>query len=247
MLAEAAMAHQVKRFIYTGTIDSHDSASTSNVIDSDTPLDARMTHRNLYARSKAACEALLQQMHREGGLPLVVLRPGIVVGAGNPPAHWGVGMFHSDTRAQLWGDGTTKLPLVLVDDVAEGLALGMTTPGIEGQTFLLTDEPLLSAKEYVQKAGAAWPVKITVHRIPAWKHFGEDVVERAIKNIIRHPNRKMPSFRPTGTAAPTVRATTAKRNRCWAGSQQARETASCATASLRRWTASTADVSPRAS
>ena len=99
VLAEAALAHGVKRFIYTGTIDSHDSADARDVIGSDTPLDARLAHRNLYARSKAACEALLQAMHKDKGLPLVVFRPGVVVGEGSPPAHWGVGMFHSDTRA----------------------------------------------------------------------------------------------------------------------------------------------------
>ena len=151
VLAEAALAHGVKRFIYTGTIDSYFSAREQDVIDSDTPLDPRIGDRNLYARSKAACEAILQAMHRERGLPLVVFRPGVVIGEGSPPAHWGVGMFHSDARVQLWGEGTTKLPLVLVDDVAEALALGMTVPGIEGQTFLLTDEPLLSAKDYVDE------------------------------------------------------------------------------------------------
>ncbi len=151
VLAEAVLAHGVKRFVYTGTIDSYDSADARTVIDARTPVDARIARRNLYARSKAACEALLQRMHAERGLPLVIFRPGVVIGAGSPPAHWGVGMFHSDTRAQLWGQGTTKLPLVLVDDVAEGLALALDAPGIEGRTFLLTDEPLLSAREYVER------------------------------------------------------------------------------------------------
>ena len=146
MLAEAALADGVRRFVYTGTIDSYDSADARTVIDARTPVDARMARRNLYARSKAACEALLQRMHAERGLPLVILRPGVVVGVGSPPAHWGVGMFHSDTRAELWGDGTNKLPLVLVDDVAEGLALALDVPDIEGKTLLLTDEPLLSAR-----------------------------------------------------------------------------------------------------
>ena len=106
VLAEAVLAHGVKRFVYTGTIDSYDSADARAVIDARTPVDARIASRNLYARSKAACEALLQRMHAERGLPLVIFRPGVVIGAGSPPAHWGVGMFHSDTRAQLWGEGT---------------------------------------------------------------------------------------------------------------------------------------------
>nr|WP_329690918.1 NAD-dependent epimerase/dehydratase family protein [Caldimonas sp.] len=195
VLAEASLAHGVRRFIYTGTIDSYDSASASAVIDGDTPLDAQIERRNLYARSKAACEALLQKMQRERGLPLVIFRPGIVIGPGSPPAHWGVGMFHSDTRAEYWGDGTTKLPLVLVDDVAEALALAMTTPGIEGQTFLLTDEPVLSAREYVAEYSAASRARIDASPTPIWRFFALDVAKEAVKHLIRHPNRRVPSYR----------------------------------------------------
>ncbi|MEO5881840.1 MAG: NAD-dependent epimerase/dehydratase family protein [Caldimonas sp.] len=194
-LAEAALAHNVKRFIYTGTIDSHDSADAGDVIDSDTPLDSRLARRNLYARSKAACEAILQRMHQTQGLPLVIFRPGVVIGEGSPPAHWGVGMFHSDTRAQLWGDGKTKLPLVLVDDVAEALALGMTVPGIEGQTFLLTDEPLLSAKEYVHELSVATATRISAPETPIWHFFVLDLAKEIVKHLIRHPNRRVPSYR----------------------------------------------------
>ena len=195
ILAEAALAHGVRRFIYTGTIDSYYSADGGAVIDSDTPLDRQMTRRNFYARSKAACEALLLEMHRTRGLPVVIFRPGVVIGAGSPPAHWGVGMFHSDTRAQLWGDGRTKLPLVLVDDVAEGLVLGLLTVGIEGETFLLTDAPLLSAREYVDEVSAASAARIGAVATPIWRFFVLDVAKEAIKHLIRHPNRRVPSYR----------------------------------------------------
>ena len=195
VLAEAALARKVARFIYTGTIDSYDSADAAAVIDSSTPVDSRMAHRNLYARSKAACEAVLQRMHAERGLPLVIFRPGVVIGEGSPPAHWGVGMFHSDTRAQLWGSGTTKLPLVLVDDVAEGLALGMEVPGIEGRSFLLTDAPLLTAREYVDEVAAASATRIFAPATPIWRFFALDVAKEAVKHLIRHPNRRIPSYR----------------------------------------------------
>ena len=225
VLAEAALAHGVKRFIYTGTIDSYYSADAGDVIDSDTPLDARMANRNLYARSKAACEALLMQMHKQRGLPLVIFRPGVVIGEGSPPAHWGVGMFHSDTRAQLWGDGMTKLPLVLVDDVAEGLALGMSAPGIEGQAFLLTDEPLLTAKEYVNEVAAASATRIAAPATPIWRFFVLDVAKEAVKHLVRHPNRRTPSYRDWDCRAHRARYDSSKTRRVlgWktAGSREA--------------------------
>lgn len=195
MLAQAALRHGVKRFIYTGTIDSYFSANAGDVIDSDTALDSQIARRNHYARSKASCEALLSRMHEEQGLPLVIFRPGVVIGAGAPPAHWGVGMFHADTRVQFWGNGLTKLPLVLVDDVAEGLALGLDAPGIEGRTFLLTSEPLLSAREYVDLVSARSGALIRAEATPTWNFFVKDVAKEGIKHLIRHPNRRTPSYR----------------------------------------------------
>ena len=195
VLAETALAHGVRRFIYTGTIDSHYSADRADVIDSDTPLDPKTARRNFYARSKAACESLLVRMHKERGLPLVIFRPGIVIGAGSPPSHWGVGMFHSDTRAQLWGDGDTRLPLVLVDDVAEGLALGLDAPGIEGQSFLLTDEPVLTAREYVAELESATRTRLSAAPTPIWRFFVLDLAKEGVKHLIRHPNRRIPSYR----------------------------------------------------
>lgn len=194
-IANRALAKGVKRFIYTGTIDSYYSAGPNDVITSDTPLDPNIATRNHYARSKAACEDLLMKLHKENNLPLVIFRPGIVIGKGCPPAHWGVGMFQSDTRMQFWGDGSNKLPLVLVEDVAEALALGIDKKGIEGQAFLLTDAPLLTGKEYVEIVSQETGTKIRSVPTPTWKFFVIDALKETAKHLIRHPNRKTLSFR----------------------------------------------------
>ena len=134
-------------------------------------------------------------LHKRKGLPVVIFRPGIVIGSGCPPAHWGVGMFQSDTRVQLWGDGMHKLPLVLVEDVAAALVLALDKDGIDGKTFLLTDEPLLSGREYVEIISRESGTKIRVEPTPAWKFFMGDLLKEAVKHLIRHPNRRIPSYR----------------------------------------------------
>ena len=194
VLAEAALARGIKRFIYTGTIDSYASANPRDVITENTPLDPKIARRNHYARSKAMCEALLREMHRDKRLPLVILRPGVVIGAGSPPAHWGVGRFNSDTDVTYWGDGRNPIPLVLVDDVADALDLACDMPGIEGQTFLLTDAPLMTARDYVAAVEARANVKITARDGAVWAHFAEDLAKEAVKNAIRHPNRRTASL-----------------------------------------------------
>jgi predicted dehydrogenase/nucleoside-diphosphate-sugar epimerase len=195
VLAEACLRNGVGRFIYTGTVDSYYSADPSVVITGETPLDPRIKRRNNYARSKATCEAVLTKMHAEQGLPLVILRPGIVIGKGCPPAHWGVGMFLSDTLVKYWGKGDNLIPFVLVDDVAEALALAGTQRGIEGRTFLLTDKPMLSAREYVELVQEFSRTPIRQIQVPIWRFFADDFLKEAVKNAIHHPNRKMPSYR----------------------------------------------------
>ncbi len=194
-IAERALAHGVKQFIYTGTIDSYYSADANSVITADTPLDPKMKNRNLYAKSKATCEALLLEMHKQSGFSVTIFRPGVVIGKGCPPAHWGVGMFQSESRVQFWGDGNNKLPLVLVEDVADALVLALNKADIAGQTFLLTDEPLLSGRDYVDIVSAESGTKLRAEPMPIWKFFMIDAFKEGAKNLIKHPNRKVPSYR----------------------------------------------------
>jgi predicted dehydrogenase/nucleoside-diphosphate-sugar epimerase len=194
VLAEAALAAGVRRFIYTGTIASYDSAHASSTIDNTTPVDRSIARRGHYARSKAACEALLQQLHRDRGLPLVIARPAIVIGPGSPPAHPGVGRFATETRMDFWGDGENPLPLVLVDDVADALVKALGVAGIEGQTLLLTSPPLLSARDYVQALGECMGTQIVAKPRASWRYYLADLVKELAKNLVRHPNRRWPTL-----------------------------------------------------
>jgi predicted dehydrogenase/nucleoside-diphosphate-sugar epimerase len=193
-LAEAAAAHGVRRFIYTGTIDSYASARASDTITGETPVDRHIGTRNLYARSKATCEALLRDIGARTGMPFVILRPGVVIGAGGPPAHLGVGRFHTPTSVDFWGDGANKLPLVLLDDVADALVKALDAPGIEGGSFLLTDAPLLSARDYVEAIGARAGSRIEAQPRAFWRYWFADALKEGVKHIIRHPNRRASTY-----------------------------------------------------
>ena len=194
VLAEAALAGGVRRFIYTGTIASYASDKRTDLIDNHTPVDAAITRRDHYARSKAACEALLQDLQRNRGLPLVILRPGIVIGPGSPPSHLGVAQFTTETQVDFWGDGDSPLPLVLVDDVADALVRALDAPGIVGQTLLVTGPPLLTAREYVNAVAAHTSTRIAARPRPAWRYWLADLVKELAKNVVQHPNRRWPSL-----------------------------------------------------
>ena len=119
------MAARVKRLIYTGTIDSYYAGKNAGTITEETPLDPTIARRNHYARAKAGAEVVLMDMHRTQALPVVIFRPGIVIGRGGDPFHFGVGRF-TEGICEVWGDGNNTLPLRLVTDVAAGYCRAFT-------------------------------------------------------------------------------------------------------------------------
>jgi predicted dehydrogenase/nucleoside-diphosphate-sugar epimerase len=195
LLAEACLAKGVKRLIYAGTIDSYYAGKNAGKIVEETPLDPKIGRRNYYARAKAHCEHMLTEMHRTRGLPLVIARPGIVIGKGGNPFHWGVGYWHSEGVCQVWAEGLNKLPLVLVDDVAAGLVLCMQKAGIEGRSYNLIDAPLMSARDYIAELERLAGMKVDVSYRPIRSFFMEDFGKWLVKLAVKHPDAvRRPSY-----------------------------------------------------
>ena len=195
-LGRAALRAGVERFVYTGTIDSYDASRSGTTISEETGADPQLEQRNLYARSKATCEEVLMRMHEEEGLPLVIVRPGIVIGRGGPLQHWGIGRWQGAGAVKIWGKGENVLPFVLVDDCADGLVLAGTKPGIEGQSFNLIGEPMLSARGYFdtikERTGAG--INVAPGSIPAY--YVSDVAKYVLKRYAAGMrDAKKPAFR----------------------------------------------------
>jgi predicted dehydrogenase/nucleoside-diphosphate-sugar epimerase len=194
-LGKACLNANVRRLIYTGTIDSYYAGSKAGRITEQTPLDRNIRRRNYYARAKAAAESLLIDMHRTQKLPLVIVRPGIVIGSGGNAFHWGVGKF-SEGVCEVWGDGNNKLPFVLVEDVAAALVRCIQAEGIEGQSYNLIDIPLLTAREYLAELQRLAGIKLTIfYRSILWFYLS-DLLKWAVKLAVGHPDRaRIPSYR----------------------------------------------------
>ena len=195
-IGEACLVAGVRRLIYTGTIDSYDASQPDRVITEATPFDHDLTRRNLYARSKAACEEELKKLERERGLPLVIARPGIVIGEGGPLQHWGIAMWRGATACKLWGDGKTIMPFVRVDDVADGLVLCMENEAALGASFNLIGEPMLSSRDYFEAVEEAYGVAMRARPTPLWSYYAVDVVKYWLKRgLAKKKGLTKPSYR----------------------------------------------------
>ncbi|HEX8417602.1 MAG TPA: NAD(P)-dependent oxidoreductase, partial [Methylobacterium sp.] len=194
-LAEKAVALGVERFVYTSSIVVFNWADHGRVIRDDSPVDRSVHRRGCYTRAKAEAERILLRIHENEGLPVVIVRPGIVVGAGGDPCHWGVGMWQAPGVCQVWGEGNNALPFVLVQDVAAALILALDNEAAVGRTFNLVDAPMLSAREYLAEYERAGGLELQKLYTPTWRFFAADCVKYAVKLMVRHPNRTQPSWR----------------------------------------------------
>lgn len=136
------------------------------------------------------------KMHRDKGLPVTIARPGIVVGAGGPLQHWGIGRWHGAGAVKIWGDGRNTLPFVLIDDVADGLILMAEHDAVLGESFNLIGEPMLSARGYFDAIHQKLGARIKVSSGPLGLLYGADAVKFFLKTkVLRRGGLSKPSLR----------------------------------------------------
>jgi len=194
-VAHTCLAANVKRLIYTGTIDSYYAGASGKTITEDTPLDPHIRWRNYYAQSKSFSEQILMSLHNQKGFPVVIFRPGIVIGRSGSPYHWGIGMWSWNAVCQIWGRGRTPLPFVLVEDIASALVTALDAEGIEGESFNLVANAQMSALDYLQALEKYTGFEFQKIPTPLWKFYLLDLAKWVIKRVIRHPDHRLPSYR----------------------------------------------------
>lgn len=162
-VARAAIERQARRLVHVGSIASLYLGPQPAPVTGATPPDPRAEERADYARAKAECDRMLMEMHSREALPVVILRPGLVVGAGTSPFHSGLGFYNNDQHCIGWNAGRNPLPFVLVDDVAAAIVAALDAPGIEGHAFNLVGDVRPSAREYIALLAAALERPLRFH------------------------------------------------------------------------------------
>lgn len=182
-LARACLDARVERLVYASSIAIYDAGRSGRTITEDTAPVPSMLRANPYARSKVENERALLALHRERGLPLVIVRPGIVLGRGGNPMHWGVAAWPYETVVRLYGNGDHPLPIVLVDDVADALVRALDAPGAVGQSYNLAGPPCLTANDYLDAIERRAGVRLRRVPTPSSRAFGEAMLKWAIKSM----------------------------------------------------------------
>jgi nucleoside-diphosphate-sugar epimerase len=115
------------------------------VVTEDTPLDPHPEQRDVYSHTKVRQERLFWDYHKRHGVPLVVLRPGVVYGKGGAPVASKVGFDVFGVFLELGGDN--PLPLTYVENCADAIVVaGQKAP--DGSAYNVVDDELPTCHDY---------------------------------------------------------------------------------------------------
>ena len=194
-VAESCLNVGVEQLQFASSIAALFLGTPGVTVTNDTPPDDQPDARCDYAKAKILCERMLLDYHQTRGLPVVIFRPGIVVGAGGPPEHLGVGHWPSPTCCISWGASDHPLPFVLAGDVAAAMAGALELSGLEGRAFNLAGDVTMKASEYAAELAALSrrDIRLRKRSIGEWwalEHFGW-----AVKAVGRKANNSALSWR----------------------------------------------------
>jgi nucleoside-diphosphate-sugar epimerase len=182
-VARACLAHRTRRLVHVGSIASLYLGPQPGAVTGATPPDPQAEKRGDYARAKAECDTMLLDLHRRESLPVCVLRPGLVVGAGSSPFHSGLGFFNNEQHCIGWNAGRNPLPFILVEDVAEAIFLALDARAIEGRCYNLVGDVRLTARQYISALGEALGRPLRFHPNSATGLWSAELAKWMLKRL----------------------------------------------------------------
>ena len=189
LVADAVLEAGCRHLIFISSIAALDLGKHGVRVSMETPPDPNAEGRAAYARAKAIAEHAMLSMHTENGLPVTIMRPGVVLGAGTSPFHSGIGLFNRETHCLGWNGGRNPLPLVLASDVADAIVASLDKPETLGKSFNLIGDVRLTAREYMRALGKASGRPLQFHPQSTLVLQAEEIGKWIVKRIA---GRKVP-------------------------------------------------------
>jgi 2-alkyl-3-oxoalkanoate reductase len=161
-LLELALAAGVQRFVHISSVGVYQVYPLANnaLVAEETPYDPAPQRIGSYARSKIEAEKLAFSYYAKG-LPVTVVRPGIVYGPHGKVLFPHLGYLVKNLFV-LIGSGDNLLPLTYIDNTVDALLLAAQHEQAIGQAFNITDGVTITQREYLeqfkQATGTTFPI-----------------------------------------------------------------------------------------
>ncbi len=144
---EAALRARVRRVVYLSSIAVYGLAREGEQINEETPYDDAPEHRDLYGQSKIAGDAAAVSFAKASGLPVTILRPGVVYGPGNP-LPLGLLGFRAGRTNFVFGNRSNRVPLNYMENLIDAMQMVAAAKGATLETFVIVDDDSLTLEQY---------------------------------------------------------------------------------------------------
>ena len=148
-----AMQDRKRRVVLVSSLGVYGTSSLEAglVVGEETELDPHPEKRNVYFHAKIWQEQLFREQAKKDTVDLVVLRPGVLYGDGNPnrgfPSRIGIHLG----KVLLVLGGRNSLPLSHVVNCAEAVVLAGQSADTSGHSYNVVDDDLPTARKYLRE------------------------------------------------------------------------------------------------
>ena len=167
VLVNAAADRGIRRFVLISSIGVYGSQHLApwDVLDERCPLDRYPHLRDPYTYSKISQEHVCWEAQQNRGIPIVVVRPGVLFGPGRSLITPRIGLVAGGVLFQM--AGRQRVPYCFVDNCAQAVAIAAEAAEVDGMSFNILDDDLPSANQ-VLRLHRQHVSSIRSVRIPAW-------------------------------------------------------------------------------
>ena len=137
----------VRRVVYESSIAVYGLVKNSERIDESTPYEEFSKLRDFYSQSKLAADEMAVSFARRTGLPLVIMRPGIIYGPGKP-LPLGLLSVNIGKSNFVFGAPDLHLPLNYVENLIDAMQLAANLKGDQLREFNIVDDEELTLRRY---------------------------------------------------------------------------------------------------
>ena len=155
--------NSLRRFVQVSSFSVYDYASFGfrGTLDELTPVEPHPENRDAYTVTKILQEQLVREACEAADTPLVIIRPGAIVGPGKD---WEFGRVLKLAGFDVIFSPGAQFPMTYVDNCADAIVRALDAPVASGSIFNIIDDNLPTYGRY--------------HRLG--RRFGSAGVERAI-------------------------------------------------------------------
>jgi len=189
-LIEASLGcGSLKRFVNVSSLAVHSGLELrqGSVLDETCALETEhMLRYDPYCYGKVKQDELVMKYGRERHLPWVIVRPGPVYGPGREKLPGRIGVEAFGLFFEI--GGSTRPPIIYVDNCADAIVMAGLAKGVEGETFIAVDDDRPTCRQFLKLYKAQVRHLRSVH-LPRFLYY---VASRAWESYSRWSLEQLP-------------------------------------------------------